>query len=687
MECPASNNSNDEKDIRYLRASQQARRTAWLARVQDETRIKNDLGAILPYLYNTLETPDHIRLLVLLPSQDSSSEIRCVLRHILLQDAVELEYEAISYAWGSPIFDHRIEVGQSYQNITLSLHTALRRFRFEDRPRILWADALCINQHDIDEKQDQLNHMASIFRLAAQVVVWLGEDDDENAETVFQDARRVFDKRLGFPAEIQKGFELPGEPIEDKTQPAAALIRQNEAMMIEMINGKNSKDLGSICRKSWFRRIWTIQEIALASKATVYCGQQSIAWTALQFLMTLNMFYIAGQQPRKDVNLESFSYCADIYHANIVVVFRELRMLLLPWETPKHPGNLLERKGLSFLWMAIYASMARGRGCNEDRDRIFALLSMQPLSPSQLGLGIDYRKPVEQSYAEFTCQGLKVGVLSLLRLAGLWYRQPASSSEYLTYTESCLPSWAAEFRLTKLPLYTGYLQHVENDTGPPWSPFSSSRLLMTKFYPIVAGDSTRVLLSGTIVGQASSVVSGEAGHIEDDLEWIYRCSDMLATVNSEMADDTTQDLLFLSDALAATCVASGGILVEDFGGVYRHQMVGRPTESLKDLILMTADGFTEDREAWYNAFLYMSVAKDVHNECAFFVTENGLMGLAAPMTKAGDIVVWFDGLLWPFTLRPVPDSDDYQLVGECYLHGYMDGERHPDELSRLFSLV
>jgi hypothetical protein len=61
------------------------------------------------------------------------------------------------------------------------------------------------------------------------------------------------------------------------------------------------------------------------------------------------------------------------------------------------------------------------------------------------------------------------------------------------------------------------------------------------------------------------------------------------------------------------------------------------------------------------------------------VTKTGYIGVGPKLTRAGDHVVVLYGGRTPFVLRP--HQNEYRLVGECYVHGVMDGEamrRHKD---------
>jgi len=43
--------------------------------------------------------------------------------------------------------------------------------------RVVWIDAICINQDDLDERSSQLQIMGDIYSQAQDVVIWLGDDD------------------------------------------------------------------------------------------------------------------------------------------------------------------------------------------------------------------------------------------------------------------------------------------------------------------------------------------------------------------------------------------------------------------------------------------------------------------------------------------------------------------------------
>ncbi|KAK8041283.1 heterokaryon incompatibility protein-domain-containing protein [Apiospora phragmitis] len=69
----------------------------------------------------------------------------------------------------------------------------------------------------------------------------------------------------------------------------------------------------------------------------------------------------------------------------------------------------------------------------------------------------------------------------------------------------------------------------------------------------------------------------------------------------------------------------------------------------------------------------------------FFVTEQGHMGIGPPTLKTGDEVCVLLGGEVPFVLRPVGERGTFKLVGQCYTHGFMDGEAVQGERGNEFA--
>jgi hypothetical protein len=61
---------------------------------------------------------------------------------------------------------------QSRQN----LFEALLHLRGKKETRILWVDAVCINQQDKSERNEQVRWMGEIYSSVQQVIIWLGKE-------------------------------------------------------------------------------------------------------------------------------------------------------------------------------------------------------------------------------------------------------------------------------------------------------------------------------------------------------------------------------------------------------------------------------------------------------------------------------------------------------------------------------
>jgi hypothetical protein len=141
--------------------------------------------------YKPLWWLDEIRLIILEPGS-SSDPIRCRLIHteLGLQD-----YEALSYEWGTSAKDLEISINGEPIRVRRNLHSALWHIRTQ-RERLLWIDALCINQADVSERNHQVCLMGRIYSQAENVVVWLGPaaNDSDLAMDALKQLQKLYNE-------------------------------------------------------------------------------------------------------------------------------------------------------------------------------------------------------------------------------------------------------------------------------------------------------------------------------------------------------------------------------------------------------------------------------------------------------------------------------------------------------------
>ncbi|GME51545.1 uncharacterized protein K452DRAFT_207083 [Neofusicoccum parvum] len=215
------------------------------------------------YAYDYDELPDqsHIRLFELFPGKPEDPVQGRLLTGSIAQVPL---YESISYVWGDQTDICAIICAGRALRITRSLHGALRTVRpaHGSRPRLLWADALCINQANPQERGNQVQLMRSIYALAARVLVWLGRDDTGKAH-----------EAIGALEHIAGTWG---------TSHIVRLCQVLDPAVFHAIRG--------LLERPWFDRIWVLQEIGVASSAVFFCGEAVISWTDL---------YIACQNLRQ----------------------------------------------------------------------------------------------------------------------------------------------------------------------------------------------------------------------------------------------------------------------------------------------------------------------------------------------------------------------------------------------------
>ena len=94
-------------------------------------------------------------------------------------------FEALSYVWGEGTKNKTIEIrGLGAVPLTDNLFAALQALRHEEMGRLLWIDALCIDQQNNEEKSWQVLFMKDIYAKATRVQIWLGEESEKSHRAI-----------------------------------------------------------------------------------------------------------------------------------------------------------------------------------------------------------------------------------------------------------------------------------------------------------------------------------------------------------------------------------------------------------------------------------------------------------------------------------------------------------------------
>lgn len=136
-------------------------------------------GAKADYAYQPLGSMSTLstRLVRLLPAEDLE-DIQLVIECVELDNCVS--YEALSYCWGDASVKTTIRCEGGALHVTKNLKAALLYLRNRTAERLLWIDAVCINQADLQERSQQVGIMRDIYRNASGTIVWLGEESQNS---------------------------------------------------------------------------------------------------------------------------------------------------------------------------------------------------------------------------------------------------------------------------------------------------------------------------------------------------------------------------------------------------------------------------------------------------------------------------------------------------------------------------
>ncbi|KAJ4295575.1 hypothetical protein N0V90_007588 [Kalmusia sp. IMI 367209] len=199
---------------------------------------------IQPYRYNKLNyvLGQEIRLLIVEPGT-ADDPIRCEIITVNLRD--NPPYEALSYTWATENGDASPSgivycCSGTTIPVTTNCEAAIRRLRKPGLRRRLWIDALCIDQNNITERNHQVSLMKHIYESASRVLVYLDSPHDDFSELItwLRDNAQFCDME-----ELRHTDNLDSTSMPDSKH-------------IILAKG--------LLALRWFRRVWVIQEVALA---------------------------------------------------------------------------------------------------------------------------------------------------------------------------------------------------------------------------------------------------------------------------------------------------------------------------------------------------------------------------------------------------------------------------------------
>lgn len=304
--------------------------------------------------YLPLKGPDEIRILTLLPyEQDADEPIQCRFEHVRL--AQRPQYEALSYTWGDqtnqlPI---SIDTAGNVVHVGQNCLLALRTLRKAEVSRLLWVDALCINQSDKDEKASQIPIIGDVYKCASQTIVFLQYCGPDKA----------FHGKGAGP-ELQRSWDT----------------RQLEQEISPVLDEAARKELFDFTNYAWFHRAWIIQETLLSVSITVICPPFTWSWGKFTSLAPDGLSKPDIMRLNDDywINKSNSGGWNHVWDGQL---------------GQRNPGDMLPSQALDYL------IDTREFQCSVYNDRVYSILS---LFHPPLPVVVDYKHDKEQVHEYLT---------------------------------------------------------------------------------------------------------------------------------------------------------------------------------------------------------------------------------------------------------------------------------------------
>lgn len=668
-------------------------------------------------LYHKLQKPDSIRLLELQAGKEQDPLV-CFMFHV---DSISTApaYECISYVWGDPNDTEEIQCGIATDHspsssegdapsepgsassvsfsITKSLAGVLRRLRLPDAKRIVWADGICINQQDLQEKGHQVALMGKIYGRAASVAVWLGHSDNYIKEAIeliniISERCKAFVHPEGIDSsDWQQKLNLSAHFLDylpDRSDDKASINQDPRIDSLDRFFGR-----------AWFHRVWVIQEVATCHAITAYCGTFHLPWDLIALAAGWCLY-------------GPMSFDMQKRYRNVNGISNALFMRDKVWQTADT---------VTFLHLI-------GRGKDFDatnaRDKIYAMLSY-PTTGLHGGSDPRFHFELEPDYMKTTSE-----VYRLVAIKSIQCRRDLEILSYVDHGPELSDTWPTWVPRWDRPCTVGMLDQLSQhfDTAlvkePKYSecvriPLCSDdcsltlsgircgivhRVTETMDHLDLALDAEKAarnpLMGSFRPSSKSKLTSKEADDIvvlslDDYTQYTAesictayaRTLSLARSIGQEISDPSPEQIAqhtadFASYVLTILDLIEQNAPPSDSTGASSTPRFPRFTQGTG--IRETLSTLTRDRAGDASRFCYTLGYGCLRRK--FFRTVAGHIGIGPAALSEGDVLVMFRGGRMIYALRETDGG--WLLVGECYVHGFMKGElgRRPvsgDEAFRL----
>ncbi|KAK3079009.1 hypothetical protein LTS18_005972 [Coniosporium uncinatum] len=428
------------------------------------------------------------------------------------------------------------------------------------------------------------------------------------------------------------------------------MIEQAIEIIDDPFNTTSWQAIKQSFEKTWWSRVWTVQEIALARKVGLICGRKHIALENLVLATltwhTLPFDDLYGKLKRiegHDVAIDKSRAVIDACNAMAFIVKVDLY-------TDGHQAQPTDK----------LAPYELARRCvklkvTDPRDRIYGPIGMAEHDP---GFQANYSMPLAKVYCTFAKRVIFDGTVDIIRHAAFGG----------TDQDPAIPTWVPDWRLDSLPVLA-----VKPSRASLHEPASfkflegCGKLYISGMTCGVVGKSISNALLDAVVALAYKAHGVKGSHHiglpKALLKTFAADEDYLDNAEEGLDEEALIDLHLL--ALRRTI---------DF--TLRRTTLRLPHAGISEAEI--AEHKEQNEDIWGLPSIHLGDSLYACNRIPpepgrhFFEAAPDYLGLGPRLMQEGDLVCVIPGLQVPMILRPV--DDHHLVIGECFTIGQMHGQ-------------
>lgn len=572
------------------------------------------------YQYRALQDLE-FRLVRVFPERKTM--IKCEIIHASLEKPPR--YVAISYAWGDAGNTRKIELEGSLIPVGVSLYGALEALRQKVESVLVWVDALCIDQHNRDERTQQVRLMTDIYSTAESVAIWLGPEADDSALAI--DLLRAVADQADSPEKASRLISRVGKPD------LAAVV--------------------SLFERDYWRRLWVVQEIFNARSITVHCGSTKLQWAVYQrasdafsrHRADLDYYFPVGRRDsrRHTISPNQFSYSQ-----------------VLVYQGPGSLPDLRSYMGLGEGSLLEVLRACRRKLASDAKDKLYGIIGVLP-EETRKEFRANYSLSVKDVYTEVVDYLLKTTERLDVICDAIHFPVHTGSANLPSY----VPDWS------HIP-QTAAMGHKYNFSAAGTTKancrFLDERLNKLEISAIYLDT---ISINGISVGTLCTL----ADYLMAFLHWMALLLASLDNKTEEYSLKVQKDFcrtISLDQVPQAWDRSDQWLTIcyHVFASLLRERLPHMPlNQKLRDYV----DKMVDIRPEARRQFLQKHFGDRMMGRC-FCITEEKRIGMGSGFMLPGDIVVVPLGCSTPVLLRLEGTRGEYRFVGDVYIHGYMRGK-------------